>query len=1411
MNWEKLKTYGSSSEKSFEMLCNQLFDNWCKAEYNELILSFNVVNGAGGDGGVESYAELKNGEIIGLQAKWFLTSIDSSHISQIRNSVKNAMKIRPSISKYIVCVPRNLASLTGKGENTEKKRWNDFVCEMRALFSDLSIELWDDARITSEMQKPSSSGIHRFWFKNSEIEYSSIVQAINTAKSSWLSTKYVPDLNATGKIRSQLLNRIGSFESRYLLATRFQKIVEQCKQFAIFCDDLIPLCEEKAKELFSILSEAKKPIKALMLESAKIHSWLINECFPFCYDNKKFNIRFDLIENEINNCSYSCSYRFHLYDVIKALNNLKSIDFYDLLSELEECVDRKSVLFLGDPGTGKTQGVSAFADEVLLQQFHFPIIIQARSIPESYSWREIILHTLGLADVWNEDELWQGLICAVNRNRFNEGFLRKPVLLYPKVLVIVDGIDESLPHQKWIDRINETTIITEKFPQVRFCFTSRPVVFPLEVSSSITSASIKRLNSGGDVPVYKLFDNYIKYYDIKIHNCQWLKYALNTPLALKLFCELHKGQKISISQLHEISMEQLWRNKISMIQREYDSKIGISNRNQRIFNSIVSISKAFVDTNRLDRKKLVDIIIEHVNHSEEAAESLLDLLEAYGVLGSCCEKGTGLLPDRYIYSPGIQGYFDYAEAVFLLEMNDHPSKIDFEKYNVLNNTLYSLAVISIQKYNYLLTSNPTINKTLDSDNYKELRLYALQHSSPETALNYKDDLIETMKIGANSLATVVNKLVLPLARLKNHPLGVSMLDKFLSGFDKPAARDIIWSLPAYLNNSEGQRWYKTVSLDILDKENEEYDLTHDDLHNGLPIVYAWALSNVNNSARNLCKDKLMKWAQKVPNEFYKLFLRFSEVNDPQIRSDLFSILMCLVYDGADDELIKEISDWVISNILSEPNVYQNRDVSIRYYSIGILEKAKMIGLYSEDDINDYFPPYKEDSIDIELNKDALSGTRMEGYSAITYDLARYVLVDHFDYKFNSYKQKQLDKLVKIVSETDSDYSGIKSEQFIISVAYAYICRMGWNEKDFYNTNNLKDGHCYGADRSIEASFHSADHGAQSRVMTVCEKYIWAARNYISGYLSDRLLFGDDQSQITDYNLLDDFFLPIQGIKQIDHNTISNNIMCVPEPNAVLIDKPLDSKKSIIEYIKEAPNINWEKWIRIDNERNCCAINSSDLLVLEMNTSFYEQAGVNTNIYIDSVLIRKNELGTFVSELREKNLLERAHCLTDWDGGVETSCYMSPKEMCWFTWKNHFDGPAISEFEGLTIHSSTDYCTYPAEDGETNYSMPSALLRDILGIVDTDGYHYYNKYKNVVAEYRVLGEEFRNEQKMVLVEPKKVIEKLYEKDLSLVWIMQELRRETINAQEKFGKFYAEDRRCFIGYYKGNDFVFEKLKN
>ena len=56
--------YSIAPDKAFEMLCNQLFENWCKNEYGSSIASVHAVNGAGGDGGVESYAVLKDGNII---------------------------------------------------------------------------------------------------------------------------------------------------------------------------------------------------------------------------------------------------------------------------------------------------------------------------------------------------------------------------------------------------------------------------------------------------------------------------------------------------------------------------------------------------------------------------------------------------------------------------------------------------------------------------------------------------------------------------------------------------------------------------------------------------------------------------------------------------------------------------------------------------------------------------------------------------------------------------------------------------------------------------------------------------------------------------------------------------------------------------------------------------------------------------------------------------------------------------------------------------------------------------------------------------------------------------------------------------------------------------------------------------
>lgn len=63
MNWQHFQTHNEAPTQAFESMCNQLFDLWCEKTYPDSLKTVTIVNGSGGDGGVESFARLKNGTI----------------------------------------------------------------------------------------------------------------------------------------------------------------------------------------------------------------------------------------------------------------------------------------------------------------------------------------------------------------------------------------------------------------------------------------------------------------------------------------------------------------------------------------------------------------------------------------------------------------------------------------------------------------------------------------------------------------------------------------------------------------------------------------------------------------------------------------------------------------------------------------------------------------------------------------------------------------------------------------------------------------------------------------------------------------------------------------------------------------------------------------------------------------------------------------------------------------------------------------------------------------------------------------------------------------------------------------------------------------------------------------------------
>lgn len=291
-------------------------------------------------------------------------------------------------------------------------------------------------------------------------------------------------------------------------------------------------------------------------------------------------------------------------------------------------------------------------------------------------------------------------------------------------------------------------------------------------------------------------------------------------------------------------------------------------------------------------------------------------------------------------------------------------------------------------------------------------------------------------------------------------------------------------------------------------------------------------------------------------------------------------------------------------------------------------------------------------------------------------------------------------------------------------------------------------------------------------------------------------------------MLDDFIIPAQELNQIDPDNIpEDHPWHIPEKEAVIIEAQYDSKEDVINSIITSPDIEWHKWLFINNDTQIYSVESSNLAALEGYSCFYGPAGVETCLFISSLLISADDLDKFLVMLKkDSDLADRISNPVDWQGGICSSCYITPKEVCWFPWKKRYNSSLVNYFSDLNIQSAVDKCCYNFEDyGEVYYKLPSYPMRELLSITNSDGYLFYDNKKKVKAEYCIAGEKWRTFQDYILVDKDEMLTKVEKIGCNIIWIMREYRREDGMSKEKFGEFYAEKDYCYVGYLKNDEFI------
>lgn len=195
--------------------------------------------------------------------------------------------------------------------------------------------------------------------------------------------------------------------------------------------------------------------------------------------------------------------------------------------------------------------------------------------------------------------------------------------------------------------------------------------------------------------------------------------------------------------------------------------------------------------------------------------------------------------------------------------------------------------------------------------------------------------------------------------------------------------------------------------------------------------------------------------------------------------------------------------------------------------------------------------------------------------------------------------------------------------------------------------------------------------------------------------------------------------------------------------------------------------------------------------------------MDTIISIETLLVPKDKLQILIDRIinNEISIADPS----DFESDPDIYCYISPQELCLFPWIKQYNDFIFDDNKNLSLISTTiKCCANIGEDGETTFYMPSKEIRDSLGIIQSDNYLFFDKEKNIKAEYFFVGDKYTTHQEYLLVNKNDLLTKIRKSGYELVWLLKEYRQEDMKAKEKFGRFYAEKINYSIGYFVDDKF-------
>lgn len=1426
--WDSFNTYGGGYQNSFETLCNQLFERYLSRNYNTTLDEFKVINGAGGDGGIEAYGKLSNGNFIAIQSKWFKQALDNNEINQIKNSVTTALNIRPNIIEYIICIPHNVSSIKiGRGKkptvNSEDERIKNFEKEIKESLPNVKITWWFEQTILNELQFPENEGVTKYWFEKEVIYSSFLKDKFDLQKTNyWLKERYVGDLHTKGDIQNLIDKQLNSLPFRKKILAKIldlkNKINHTLKISAKFIN--VTVNSDDLKNKLEIINYF---LDELIKSSTELETKLTNgvEINLSINDEKELTILNTIYEAvEILETINPTDFQKPIYQNLKICLRELNTDIINKYLEIENNLTLISTsIILGKPGTGKTLGL-AYAVEECVKKSAPAILIQAKGA-NSKDWTQLLSKELELTN-WNKNEIFNALEAIAVRKDCQLAFDNIKAAENTTVLICIDGLDEDFSNEaNWYDRINEIIEITNKYKRIRFVFSAREYFYNNQKLPVYKKQYEElRLKREGDVKVEDVANDYFKKYDINIENHQLVK-GLDSLFALKLFCENYKGSTIKGNDFVQTATSKLINLKVERINDEYLESLETkkSKSVKPVLDFLNIISDLFYYNSEVSHTQIFDLEIEnklkYLDNNE--IELLIEFLSNNGILIKYerDKKTNSILEEKErFYNFSYQSILENVvsskishsiinedidclpDSIFKPiplsnELDDvNNSYVDFIPNRRIIENIITDVFIKNQK---LIGIDNFLTKGFSESEVFELQLSTLYLVPNDLSSKFKDWIITIFKEDYIKRFQILQNLIIPLTYDNESAFNAMFLHDILKNIPSVFERDKFWSgldstEKNIISNKLNIREYELNEWSIKSILDDNFDLDETDMFDGLPLIYAWGLTTIDQKLREKIRVKLTKWALILPIEFKKLLDLMVQINDPQINEDLASITLGVATKCKDKNAIHEIALWCLNNIFNDTNKFRN--VIVRYGFRAIIERAFQFNLINEEEAIKARPIKKDDFIILEVDSKYIANPKEEFYP-IGHDLSWYVIKEAYDdflsiaTGFNSHSYE---KTNPFISDFYSKYSSVlkgceSARTWGMSTAIAYIKSLGF-------------------DRTKGSVYTDASHGSKSKEFTYEEKYVWLAVHYLKGYLSDYLPYKYNEENrkfdwIDDYSKIVHINNPIEDLQTNLESEVDEYfnppLWIIKEELAPEIDSSKDIQKEIDKIVTKDPKIDFNNWLKYNNvdfdedvENEYLAINQYTSLTNSSKT---------VNSFIECI-------GCFILEDDFKHLFQQLikdpkSISISYFAYPDTDTYTNPSNLFWMNWINETNN--TFEFqENKFVYNCLARVMSNNVDGEEEIKIPSKKTRELLKITELDNNTYLNIDENSIGfKHQINTQQFSygDTQELILLNKENLLNALKNNKLKLFWLASHFIKKNplndeikkINHIQKFRKY------------------------